>query len=268
MWRGNDMRIALGISYDGTHYFGWQRQEDLQLPTIQTCLEEAITKVADHKIDVVCAGRTDRGVHALGQVLHFDTHAMRNDNAWILGVNSYLPKDIRVQWMCVVDEDFHARFSAQSRRYRYVIYNHPIKPALLRHQVTTHYHPLNEQDMQTAANYLIGEHDFTSYRAVQCQAKSPIRTVTMLNVQRRGNFIAIDIQANAFLHHMVRNITGVLLTIGEGKRAPLWAKEVLEAKNRREGDITAPASGLYFVEVSYPEKFLLPQKSEPSWWGL
>lgn len=259
------MRIALGLAYDGTEYFGWQRQDDVALPTIQSSVADALSKVADHSLDVVCAGRTDRGVHALGQVAHFDTDAIRTPHAWVLGTNAYLPKDIRVRWACEVDDDFHARFSAIARRYHYVIYNHPVKPALLRNQVTTHFHLLNERAMQAAAEYLIGEHDFTSYRAAQCQAKSPVRTVTELTIQRRGDFIVINIQANGFLHHMVRNIVGVLLTIGEDKRAPGWAKEVLDARDRTQGDITAFASGLYFAKVFYPERFLLPNDCEPFW---
>ncbi len=257
------MRIALGISYDGTHYHGWQRQEDAQLPTIQSAVEQALSKVAAHPITIRCAGRTDRGVHGLGQVVHFNTRAQRVNRAWVLGANTHLPRDIRVRWAHEVSDEFHARFSAVARRYCYVIYNGLIKPALLRDQVTTYYFPLNEQAMQEAAQYLIGQHDFTSYRAMQCQAKSPIRTVTRLSVTRRGDFIFIDIQANGFLHHMVRNITGVLMTVGNGQHQPIWAKELLEIKDRTQGAVTAPSSGLYFMEAIYPERFGLPNTPEP-----
>lgn len=261
MWQGNKyMRIALGISYDGTAYHGWQRQENLL--TIQTCVESALSKVTDRPINILCAGRTDSGVHALGQVVHFDTEIHRDERAWIMGSNANLPADIRVLWAREVSDDFHARFSAVARRYRYVIYNHPIKSALLRNQVTTHFQKLNESLMQEAVQYLLGEHDFTSYRALACQAKSPVRTITHLTIKRRGDFIFVDIQANAFLHHMVRNIMGVLISIGSGERMPVWAKEVLEARDRRQGDITAPATGLYFMEVFYPEQFALPRTTE------
>jgi tRNA pseudouridine38-40 synthase len=257
------MRIALGISYDGTHYHGWQRQEDLQLPTIQTGIEQALSKIADHPVKIVCAGRTDRGVHALGQVIHFDTEIKRDMRAWTWGTNTYLPNDIRVHWAREVDTEFHARFSAQARRYRYVIYNHPIKPALLRDHVTTCYQPLNEHAMQKAAQYLIGAHDFTSYRTLQCQAKSPVRTILQLDVTRRAEFIFIDIKANAFLHHMVRNIAGVLMAIGSGEHGPIWAQEILEARDRTQADVTASASGLYFMEVIYPGEFAIPAAPEP-----
>jgi tRNA pseudouridine38-40 synthase len=257
------MRIALGISYDGTAYHGWQRQESAT--TLQSCVEDALSKVADHPVAVVCAGRTDRGVHALGQVVHFATTAQRDARAWTLGANANLPSDIRVHWAHPVTDNFHARFSAVARRYRYVIYNHATRPALLRNQVTTHFHLLNEQLMQEAASYLVGEHDFSSYRAMECQAKSPVRTISQLDVQRRADFIFIDIKANAFLHHMVRNIAGVLLAIGSGEQLPSWAKAVLEAKDRKQGGVTAPSQGLYFMEVFYPEEFALPKNGESSW---
>lgn len=251
------MRLALGLSYNGYQYYGWQRQETLL--SIQQVLEEAIGKIANHSVKVTCAGRTDKGVHALGQVVHFDTEAVRNQRSWLLGINTYLPADIRVQWVQPIDNEFHARFSAVARRYRFVIYNNRIASALLHQQTTWHYSPLNETKMIEATQYLIGEHDFSSYRAAECQARSPIRTVHELTVTRRHDFIFIDIKANAFLHHMVRNIAGVLMVIGEGERAPIWAKEVLMAKDRRAGDITAPANGLYFMETSYPENFDLPK---------
>lgn len=255
------MRIALGLSYEGTAYSGWQSQENLQ--TIQTHIETALSRVANHPVQVICAGRTDSGVHALGQVIHFDTEATRDERAWILGTNANLPADIRIRWAHAVSEDFHARFSATARHYRYIIYNYPIRPALLRNQVTTYYYPLDASKMQAAAQYLIGEHDFSSYRATECQAKSPIRNVTLLEVKRQDDFIFIDIEANAFLHHMVRNIAGVLMAIGSGKQPPIWAQQVLAAKDRTQGDITAPASGLYFVSANYPEYYGLALKNLP-----
>lgn len=255
------MRIALGISYDGTAYHGWQRQDNLV--TIQECLETALSRVADHPTTIICAGRTDRGVHGLGQVVHFDTEAQRSSTAWVLGTNTHLPSDIRVRWAAEVSNDFHARFSAVARHYRYVIYVHPIRPALLRQQVTTYYQPLDVQRMQTAGNYLLGEHDFSAYRANECQAKTPVRTVTELAINQNSDFITIDIKANAFLHHMVRNIVGVLLEIGSGKRPPEWAKTVLENKQRAQGGVTAPPYGLYFMRVFYPPHFAISNDVEP-----
>jgi tRNA pseudouridine38-40 synthase len=252
------MRIALGISYQGTNYHGWQTQAGLQ--TIQSVLEAAIAKVADQPIALVCAGRTDKGVHALGQVAHFDTTALRRDRAWVLGINSHLPADIRIDWACeVVPNEFHARFSAIARRYRYLIYNKPLASALWKQHTTYCYYPLNEMLMQTAANYLIGEHDFSSFRAVSCQSKSSHRHVQHLKISReQQDLILIDIRANAFLHHMVRNIVGVLMLIGSGQHEPVWAQTVLLAKDRRKAASTAPASGLYLANVFYPEQFLIP----------
>ncbi len=253
------MRIALGISYQGSAYQGWQIQAQEKLPTIQATLEAAIGKVADHSITISCAGRTDKGVHALGQVAHFDTTAMRSDRAWLLGINSHLPADIRIDWVREMTNEFHARFSALSRRYQYIIYNKPL-PSALWYKHTTHcYIPLNETLMQTAANYLIGEHDFSSFRAASCQSKSAMRHVYKLEVYRQGDFIIIDITANAFLHHMVRNITGLLMLIGAAKREPGWAKDVLCAKDRTKSAVTAHPNGLYLYCVSYPDFYLLPR---------
>jgi tRNA pseudouridine38-40 synthase len=251
------MRIALGLSFDGSHYYGWQRQETVA--SVQAAVESAISFVADHPVEVICAGRTDRGVHALGQVAHFDTHAIRSDRAWMLGANSNLPADIRVRWVKPIDENFHARFSAIGRRYRYIIYNQAVNSALLHNKVTLHHRPLNESLMQEACSYFIGEYDFTSYRAVECQAKSPVRKIEFLTVKRSGDFIFIDIKANGFLHHMVRNITGVLMQIGEEKQKPIWAQEVLNARCRTKAGITASPCGLYFMEAYYPESFILPK---------
>lgn len=251
------MRIALGISYQGTHYHGWQTQAGLQ--TIQSTVETAIAKVADHPISLTCAGRTDKGVHALGQVAHFDTAAVRSGRAWVLGINSHLPADIRIDWVREVADEFHARFSATARRYRYLIYNQPLASALWNQHTTHCYYPLNESLMQTAANYLIGEHDFSSFRAVSCQSKSSHRHVQHLKISReQADLILIDIQANAFLHHMVRNIVGVLILIGSGQREPVWAETVLLANDRTKAAATAHPNGLYLANVFYPDKFSIP----------
>lgn len=251
------MRIALGVEYDGSKYHGWQKQP--RLITIQDKLEIALSTVADHDITISCAGRTDTGVHAMSQVIHFDTFAQRNLRSWLLGANHTLAHDISVIWAKEVNENFHARFTAIARRYRYYIYNSPIRSALMRQNITWHYRYLEVDLMQQAAQYLIGEHDFTSYRALQCQSKSPNRNVHHINISRKQDIVCVDIQADAFLHHMVRNIIGVLLEVGSRKKAPIWAQEVLHAKDRRVAGVTAPAYGLYLTNVYYPENFEIPE---------
>ncbi|MDQ2694635.1 MAG: tRNA pseudouridine(38-40) synthase TruA [Pseudomonadota bacterium] len=253
------MRIALGIEYDGSGFRGWQAQQP-GVRTVQHCLERALARVADAPVAVACAGRTDAGVHATGQVVHFDTGAHRPLRAWMLGGNANLPADISVTWACSAPETFHARFSATARRYRYLIYNHPARPALLRQRATWIHRPLDAQRMQAAGQALLGEHDFSAYRALQCQARHPVRTVHELTVVRREAFIILEVEANAFLHHMVRNIAGVLLAIGGGDRPPQWAREVLEARDRTRGGVTAPAAGLYLTAVRYPPAFGLPPR--------
>lgn len=243
------MRIALEIEYDGTNYYGWQRQSNVC--SLQEKIEQALSQVASSPIVITCAGRTDAGVHALGQVAHFDTEAERSDRAWILGTNSNLPKDIRILSARHVPPDFHARLQAVSRHYRYMIYNHPIAPALLRDRAMWLTHNIDVMLMNKAAQYLVGEHDFSSFRGSGCQSKSVKRKVTLLEVTRSGSMINIDIQANAFLLHMARNIVGVLVKIGMGEYPPLWVKEVLEARDRRKAATTAPACGLYLVKVAY-----------------
>ncbi|MGL5185762.1 MAG: tRNA pseudouridine(38-40) synthase TruA [Plesiomonas shigelloides] len=251
------MRIALGIEYDGSRYFGWQRQQEVD--SVQGRLEKALTKVANHPVDVFCAGRTDAGVHGTGQVVHFDTDAVRKDVAWTMGVNANLPDDIAVRWVQPVSDEFHARFSATARRYRYIIYNHRYRPAILRRGLT-HYHlPLDEQKMQRAGPYLLGENDFTSFRAVQCQSRTPWRNVHHLKVTRQGNYVIVDIKANAFVHHMVRNIVGSLLEVGAGNQPEEWIAWLLAVKDRNLAAATAKAEGLYLVEVDYPEHFNLPK---------
>jgi tRNA pseudouridine38-40 synthase len=252
------MRIAMGVEYDGSQFCGWQAQKE-DLPTVQESLESALSTVANQPVKVICAGRTDTGVHGVGQVVHFDTTAERSERSWILGSNANLPKSISIQWARPVSEDFHARFSAQQRRYRYVIVNRFSRPSFAQGRVTWDHRPLDEMRMQQSAQHLIGEHNFDSYRAVACQAHSPVRTVTRLDVQRMNDLVIIDIEANAFLHHMVRNIAGVLMTVGAGEQEVDWSREVLEARDRTQGGITAPPHGLYFMAVDYPPEFAIPQ---------
>ncbi len=247
------MRIALGVEYDGTDFSGWQAQAGTR--TVQEALEGALSRVADRPVRVVCAGRTDAGVHATGQVVHFDTEVVRPERAWVLGANVHLPPEVAVCWARAVDPRFHARFSAVRRRYRYVILNRVTRPALLRGRVWWVYRPLHVDRAREAAVHLAGKHDFTSYRALACQARHPVRTVHCLEVQRVGELLYIDVVANAFLHHMVRNLAGVLVAIARGEHPPHWAREVLEARDRTLGGVTAPAAGLYLVQVNYPASF-------------
>jgi len=252
------MRIAAGIEYDGSNFCGWQLQKDA-VRTVQGEVEAALSKVAAESIRVHCAGRTDTGVHATEQVIHFDTEAVRDERAWVFGANANLPKDVVLLWARPVSDEFHARFSAVRRAYRYVIFTREVRPTFLAGRVTWHYRDLDIERMQQAGNHLLGEHDFSSYRAVACQAKSPVRTVHSLEVSRQGPYIFIDIEANAFLHHMVRNIAGVLMTIGEGEQPVEWSREVLEARDRTLGGVTAHPFGLYLTRVGYPERFGIPQ---------
>lgn len=252
------MRIAMGIEYDGSGFNGWQIQMQGGTRTVQGCVESALAVVADRPVRVHCAGRTDTGVHGLGQVIHFDTDAERSAHAWVFGTNANLPSDISIVWASVVDDSFHARFSAERRRYRYVIFNRRVRPAVMAANLTWDYRPLDERRMVQAANYLLGEHDFSSFRAYACQAKSPIRTIHELTVTRSGLHIIIEIEANGFLHHMVRNIAGVLMTIGAGERDVDWMREVLAARDRQLGGVTAPSSGLTLLTVRYPSHFGLP----------
>lgn len=251
------MRVALGVEYDGSRYCGWQRQKH-DPESVQEHLERALSKVANHPVQVICAGRTDTGVHGVGQVVHFDTESERKEKGWIFGCNTNLPDSISVRWAKPVSDEFHARFSAVSRAYRYIIYNHPVRPALGIRHLTWNFRPLDVEMMHTAAQALVGEHDFSSFQAQGCQAKSPIRTVHHIRLQRRGHLIIMDIQANAFLQHMVRNIAGVLMAIGSGKEPISWIHEVLNHRNRTLGGVTAPPYGLFFMRVGYPEQFGIP----------
>lgn len=247
------MRIALGLEYDGSAFAGWQWQPGKR--TLQAALEEALSFVAAEPVRVVCAGRTDAGVHALEQVAHFDTEVARKPYSWLMGTNTALPEDLRVLWVREVPEDFHARTSAIARFYRYVILNRPMRSALQRRQVTWHYAPLDAGAMAAAAEQLLGEHDFSSFRAQDCQSRSPNRYMHFIHVRREGDRVVIDLCANAFLHHMVRNIAGVLMEVGAGKRPPEWAGEVLRARDRKAAAVTAPAEGLYLAGICYPEAF-------------
>lgn len=250
-------RVALALEYDGAAYHGWQQQKS-GVPSVEAVLTRAISKVADEPVDVVCAGRTDAGVHGSYQVVHFDTRAVRTLRSWVMGINTALPSGIAVHWAGNAPDPFHARFSAVYRRYRYVIFNGPVKPALLARQVSWTFRPLDETLMQAAAHQLEGEHDFSAFRAAGCQSRSPWRFVEFVRVSRRHDFVVIDVQANAFLHHMVRNFAGALMAVGQGKYPPQWLGEVLATGDRRLAGVTAPAGGLYLVDVGYPEAFGIP----------
>ncbi|MCU7905055.1 MAG: tRNA pseudouridine(38-40) synthase TruA [Candidatus Thiodiazotropha sp. (ex Epidulcina cf. delphinae)] len=243
----------MGVEYDGSAFHGWQFQGDVR--SVQELLQLALSKVADHDISVHCAGRTDSGVHANGQVVHFETHAQRSGRSWVLGSNANLSDDISVCWAREMPDAFHARFSAVGRRYRYLILNRASRSALWRNRAVWVHQPLDEVRMHHAAQALVGSHDFSSYRALGCQAKHPVRTIHSLNVRREGEMIAIEVHANAFLYHMVRNITGVLLAIGKGEQTESWAEEVLALRDRTLGGVTAPPQGLYLTKVDYPAEF-------------
>lgn len=250
------MRLAAGIEYDGSGFYGWQRQR--QSPTVQECLEQALGQVANHPVAVHSAGRTDTGVHACCQVVHFDTSAHRSEHGWVLGCNTGLEAGISVLWVRPVSDDFHARFSAVARRYRYRIINRRARPAIERQRAAWVRVPLDADAMHEAAQSLVGEHDFSSFRASGCQARTPVRRIHSVSVQRHGNELVIDIEANAFVYHMVRNIAGTLIMIGRGDRPTGWLTEVLQAADRRLAGPTAPSQGLYFVEPVYPPGTRLP----------
>jgi len=247
------MRIACAVEYDGSGFCGWQRQDHAR--SVQGDVEAALSKVANHDVRVVCAGRTDSGVHASWQIIHFDTRAERSERSWVLGTNANLPDDAGLLWAREVDDDFHARFSAQARSYRYVIFNRDVPSALLHRRATWVHQALDVSGMQEGARYLLGEHDFSSFRALACQAKSPVRTIYRLDIKRSGAYLYLDVEANAFLHHMVRNIAGVLMAVGRGVQNSHWVQGVLDKRDRTQGGVTAPAGGLYLVGVRYPEKF-------------
>ena len=254
------MRVALGVEYDGSGFCGWQRQPAAR--SVQRCLEQALSRVADHPVGLVCAGRTDAGVHATGQVVHFDTQAHRASHNWVLGANSKLPPDIRIRWAQAVPEDFHARFSARARRYTYVFLCAPVPSALYRQRVAWSRVALDSDLMHRAGRSLIGEHDFSSFRAAGCQARHPRRRIHAVEVGGRDNLVVIEVTANAFLHHMVRNIAGMLRVVGLGDQPPEWAARILAVRDRTLAPPTAPPQGLYLTQVSYPTAFDLPT---PPW---
>ncbi len=254
------MRIALVLEYDGSHYCGWQSQP--AGCSIQDALEAALSQIAQEKIRIITAGRTDTGVHALYQVIHFDTQIQRPISAWVRGVNALLAHDIAVLWAAEVSDEFHARYSARERRYLYLLLNQPVRPGINNNKVGWYHQSLEVEKMQVAANILIGEHDFSSFRAAECQAKSPIRTITQLNITRRGNLLMFDLRANAFLQHMVRNIIGCLVYVGKGKYPSEWMHELLNNGNRAYAAPTFSPAGLYLAGVRYDPGWCMPEFSE------
>lgn len=249
----NQRRLAMGVEYDGTHYSGWQYQP--HAPSIQGQLNVAISAVADEFVNCIGSGRTDTGVHAHGQVVHFDSRAERSPRAWLLGINSHLPDDINILWVKEIDSEFHARYSAVKRAYRYSILCRPVRSALARHRAWWVRQPLDETAMAAGARCLLGLHDFSSFRAAGCQSHSPVRNLLHIDIIRKRDWIFVDCAANAFLHHMVRNILGSLVEIGRGDRPVEWLQEVLESRDRKLAGITAPAEGLVLTRIQYPAHF-------------
>lgn len=252
------MRIALGVEYDGSGFCGWQSQPDGR--TVQDALQLALSKIAGSSISIIAAGRTDTGVHATEQVIHFDTQVRRPLTAWVRGVNALLPKTVAVLWAHEVDAEFHARFSAQSRSYTYFLFCRPVRSALQQGKVGWFHQPLNVDRMREAASYLLGEHDFSAFRAAECQAKSPVKNLTRLSIQEQGGMISIELTANAFLHHMVRNIVGCLVYVGKGKHGAEWMGQVLQGRNRSLAAPTFAPDGLYLQCIAYDKKWGLPQQ--------
>jgi len=255
-------RIALAIEYDGSRFLGWQRQPGGG--TVQDALETALSGIADAPVGVTCAGRTDRGVHARAQVVHFDTDAERPDSAWVRGVNAMLPEAMAVLWSRRVSPDFHARYAARSRTYRYLLLNRPVRPALSARYAGWHHAPLAIEPMREAAAQLIGEHDFSAFRAAECQAKSPVRTLHAIGIERSGERIEFVLRANAWLQHMVRNIVGTLVYVGKGKHSPQWARQLLESRDRTRAAPTFGPEGLYLEAVEYEARWNLPAAVAPS----
>ena len=250
------MRIALGLEYDGSAFCGWQTQPGGC--GVQDHVERALASLAASPIETVAAGRTDTGVHASTQVIHFDTAAQRDENSWVRGTNANLDPAARVLWARTVDDQFHARYGARSRTYRYILLNEPVAPAILRGKVGWYHRPLDVVDMALAATLLVGEHDFSSFRAAECQAKSPVRQLTEALVARRGNLVVFSFTANAFLHHMIRNIVGALVHVGAGKHPPDWIAQLLQARDRTQAPPTFMPDGLYLAGIEYDPFYQLP----------
>ncbi|MEX1082483.1 MAG: tRNA pseudouridine(38-40) synthase TruA [Halofilum sp. (in: g-proteobacteria)] len=254
------MRIACCVEYDGTGFQGWQIQPASR--TVQGEVEAALSRVADEPVHTMCAGRTDAGVHAVGQVFHFDTATLRPDRAWLMGGNTHLPADVAIRWARPTDDEFHARFSATDRLYRYVVAEGAARPALWRARLAWSAQSLDVRAMRAAAAQLVGEHDFSAFRTAACRARHPVRSVHFVTVTRRDDLIAIDVRANAFLHNMVRIIVGTLLSVGRGDHPPEWIAELIAGRDRTRGGSTAPAHGLYFLGPRYPAHFRLPERAE------
>ena len=254
----NQERIALCVEYNGSCFNGWQSQKSPHVVTVQETLEKALSEVADQEIKINCAGRTDARVHASAQIAHFNHSNPRPAEAWVRGGNSILPSSVSIRWAKQVRDDFHARFSATARKYRYIIFNNSVKPALLHGMVTSHHQMLDADSMHIAGQQLLGEHDFTAYRGAACQSSTPMREVKSLSVYRKDDFVILEIEANAFLLHMVRNIAGVLMEVGEGGKSADWVGELLALRDRKLGGLTALPDGLYLIKVSYPSEFGLP----------
>ena len=258
-------RIALGVQYDGKPWRGWQTQPGGG--TVQDTLEAALKRFALTDIATTCAGRTDAGVHALEQVVHFDTPLDREMFSWVRGVNAFLPPSIAVRWACEVprdgQDDFHARFSATARTYHYVIYNHPVRSPLLSGKAGWVFRPLQVEPMREASAHVLGTHDFSAFRAAECQAKSPVKTMQKIAIERRGELIVVTLTANAFLHHMVRNIVGSLIVVGNGNQRPEWMAEILASRDRSLAAPTFMPDGLYLAKIAYDPKWQLPQETAP-----
>lgn len=250
------MRFALGIEYRGSAYCGWQRQPHCD--SVQSRVEQALGFVADHSLELVCAGRTDTGVHALEQVAHFDSLAPRSERAWLMGANCRLPRDIRIKWVVPVGDDFHARFRAEARAYRYLIHNGTVPSALFHDLSAWEFHPLDDDAMHRCAQVMLGEHDFSSFRAAGCQAKTSSRNLHRVSVSRQGELVILDIEANAFLYHMVRNIAGGLMAVGRGELDLDGFQRIFAVGDRNLAPPTAPAAGLYFLHARYGAEFKLP----------
>lgn len=249
-------RLVLGLEYDGAAFCGWQTQPGGC--AVQDRLERALAEVHGGPVATIVAGRTDAGVHATAQVVHFDAVNERPESAWVRGVNSHLPAGVSVLWARPVGEGFHARFGARERAYRYVLLNHPVRPAIMAGKVGWVHAPLDVEAMAAAAAHLVGRHDFSAFRAAECQAKSPIRELRQAGVARQGEYLSFDFRGNAFLHHQVRNMVGALVWIGLGRRPPEWLAELLASQDRRLGAATFAPDGLYLVDVRYDAEWNLP----------